>query len=52
MKTGSGSNVSSRVYSYAIKNDSWGENEVPDLNEARYDHSSCSLGDKIYVFGG
>ncbi len=26
--------------------------ELPPLNEGRYSHSSCSIDNKVYVFGG
>ena len=35
---------------YRPNNDSWAN--APDLNFERTGHSSCSLKDKIYVFGG
>lgn len=44
----------SKVLVYIVKNDSWlvGEGRVPELNMARKFHNSCSLGDRVYVFGG
>ena len=27
-------------------------NMLPELNEARFYHSSCGYGSKVYVFGG
>ena len=35
---------------YDIQKDQW--YHVADLNKARRDHSSCALGDFVYVFGG
>ena len=35
---------------YSVDRDEW--SPCPDLNEARYYHSSCILGDKLYVSGG
>ena len=36
---------------YSVKTDCWSLS-VPEMHQARCSHSSCSLGTKIYVFGG
>ena len=38
------------VEEYDIKKDAWVR--VASLNECRHSHSSCTLGDKLYTFGG
>ena len=40
----------SSVERYDLKKDIW--EEIASLNEARGSHSSCSIGDTVYVFGG
>ena len=40
----------SSVEKYDIKLDAWVK--VASLNESRHSHSSCTLGDKLYTFGG
>ena len=35
---------------YCITSDSW--SDAPDLNVSRCCHSSCTLGDRVYVVGG
>ena len=35
---------------YNVERDKW--SQCPKLNKGRYFHSSCILGDKIYVSGG
>ena len=45
--------TSKGVYSvelYSVKNDSW--RDGPTLHYKRVDHSCCTLGDSVYVFGG
>ena len=38
------------VYKFEIRAKKWLKG--PDLNEARIEHGSCALGQKLYVFGG
>ena len=38
------------VECYSVEDDDWFEG--PDLNLPRYDTSSCTLGDRVYCFGG
>ena len=40
------------VERYDVLQDAWFEDDTPDLNVGRYNHSSCSLGNKVYIFGG
>ena len=42
--------TSKKVYQYAIGSDTW--TEAAPLNRGRKNHSSCVLGDSIYVCGG
>ena len=42
----------SSVDVYDVKSDRWIENRVPNMNTARWYHSSCTLADMIYVFFG
>ena len=35
---------------YDCQNDMW--EQIASLNEARMDHSSCSIGDSVYIFDG
>ena len=44
------SEVSQDVERYTIKLGKW--SSAPKLNKGRRAHSSCSLDDKIYTFGG
>ena len=38
------------VFCYSVKNDKW--TNVMSMNKRRYGHSSCALGDFLYVYGG
>ena len=42
--------VSSIVFIYDVDADKW--TQGPNLVSERKDHSSCILGQKIYIFGG
>jgi len=43
----------SKVYVFDLETERWLEQEpLPDLREARWWHSSCSVGKVIYVYGG
>ena len=42
--------MSRSVEIYSIARDEW--NDGPNLNKSRFLQTSCSLGDKAYVFGG
>ena len=42
----------STVDLYDVRQDKWIENRVPNMNTARWYHSSCTLADMIYVFFG
>ena len=35
---------------YDLQKDKW--EEIAGLNQARQSHSSCSLGDSVYIFDG
>ena len=38
------------VEKYDIEKDAW--EKVASLNECRHSHSSCTLGEQLYTFGG
>ena len=38
------------VFRYSVETEEW--RDAPSLNQARLWHGSCTLGQKIYVFGG
>ena len=40
----------SEVFYYKIQTDEW--IRAPALNQARYGHSSCIIGNSLYVYGG
>ena len=42
--------VQTKTQIYSVAKNCW--QTGPDLVQARFSHSSCCLGDKIYVFGG
>ena len=42
--------TSKKVYQYAIGSDTW--TEAAPLNRGRKNHSSCVVGDSIYICGG
>ena len=44
--------IKKSVEIYCIDRDQWQCDKVPELNHGRCMHSSCTLGDRLYVFGG